>query len=98
MASPRPYSFIRDVLIRATRFFYLLWGGMLLGTLAFYNRVHLPDYLWNWPQFARSMTGPWGRGILMGLALGMLLAALVEVWELVDRLLIRLMHDHEHER
>lgn len=98
MASPRPYSFAKDTLTRVVRFFYLLWGGMLLGTLAFYNRMRLPDYLWNWPRTARVLTGPWGRGVLLGLALAMLLAALLEVWELVDRLLVRLLHDHDLER
>ena len=96
MASPRPYSFFWDTLIRSCRFFYLLWGGMLLGSLALTNRVRLPDALWNWPSIARFLTGAWGRGILLGLAAAMLLAALVEVWELVDRLLVRLMHDHDH--
>lgn len=96
MAALRPYSFLRDVLIRAVRFFYLLWGGMLLGTLAFYNRVHLPDWFWNWPRLAQILSGPWGRGILLGLALGMLMAALIEVWELVDHLLVRILHDHDH--
>lgn len=94
MASPRPYSFLRDVLIRALRFFYLLWGGMLLGTLAISNRVRLPDSLWQWPEIARFLTGPWGRGAMLGLALGMLVAALIEVWELVDHLLVRVLHDH----
>jgi hypothetical protein len=96
MASLRPYSFLRDVLVRVARFFYLLWGGMLLGTLVYYDRIRLPDWVWNWPQLARYLTGPWGRGIFLGLALGMLVAALVEVWELVDLLLVRLMHDHDH--
>ena len=36
------------------------------------------------------------RGVLLGLALVMALAALVEVWELVDRLLARAMHDGDH--
>ena len=97
MAPPRPYSFLRDVLIRAVRFFYLLWGGMLLGTLAVYNRVHLPDFLWHWPRLAQTLTGPWGRGLLLGLALCMLIAALIEVWELVDHLLVRILHDHSRE-
>jgi len=97
MASPRPYSFLPDVLIRAVRFFYLLWGGMLLGTLAVYSRVRLPDWLWHWPGLARLLTGAWGRGILLGLAIGMLIAALIEVWELVDHLLVRILHDHDHD-
>jgi hypothetical protein len=97
MASPRPYSFIEDVLFRSVRFLYLLWGGMLLGTLALFNRVHLPDVLWNWPEAARFLTGPWSRGVCLGLALAMLLGALQEAWELVDHLLVRVMHRHDVE-
>lgn len=96
MAAPRPRTFLWDSLIRAGRFFYLLWGGMLLGTLAITNQFRLPDAVWNWPNLARFLTGHWGRGFMLGLALAMLLAALLEVWELVDRLLVRLMHDHDH--
>ena len=29
-------------LVRGMRFVYLLWGGMLLGTLAANNRIRLP--------------------------------------------------------
>ena len=29
---------------------------MLLGTLAFFDRVRLPDFLWNWPELARAAT------------------------------------------
>jgi hypothetical protein len=98
MALPRPYSFLQDVLARSARFLYLLWGGMLLGTLALLNRVHLPDFLWNWPEVARFLTGPWGRGILLGLAMAMLLGALLEAWELVDHLLVRILHRHDVEQ
>lgn len=97
MAPPRPYSFLRDVLTRSARFLYLLWGGMLLGTLALFNRVRLPDFVWKSPESARLLTGPWGRGILLGLALAMLLGALQEAWELVDHLLVRIMHRHDVE-
>ena len=97
MAPPRPYSFAQDVLTRSARFLYLLWGGMLLGTLALFSRVHLPDFVWNWPGIARFLTGPWGLGILLGLALAMLLGALQEAWELVDRLLVRVLHRHDVE-
>jgi hypothetical protein len=97
MAPPRPYSFLRDVLTRAVRFLYLLWGGMLLGTMALFNRVRLPDVVWNWPGLARFLTNPWGRGIFLGLALAMLLGALLEAWELVDHLLVRIMHRHDVE-
>jgi hypothetical protein len=40
--------------------------------------------------------GPWGRALVISVGLVMCLAALLEVWELVDRLLVRFMDDHEH--
>jgi hypothetical protein len=98
MAPPRPYSFPQDALTRSLRFLYLLWGGMLLGTVAFFNRVRLPEFLWNWPEAARFLTGPWGRGACLGLALAMLLGALLEAWDLVDLLLVRFLHRHDVER
>ena len=70
---------------------------MLLSTLALFNRVRLPDLFWNWPGFARFLTGPWGRGALLGLAMAMLFGALLEAWELVDHLLIRILHRHDVE-
>jgi len=82
-------------LIRWVRFFYLLWGGMLLGTLAANNRLRLPELVWHWPGLARAVASPWGRGLLLGIATAMSLAALAEVWELVDRLLSRFFHDSE---
>ena len=82
-------------LIRGVRFFYLLWGGMLLGTLAANNRLRLPELVWRWPGLARAVASPWGRGLLLGIATAMSLAALAEVWELVDRLLARFFHDSE---
>jgi len=84
-------------LIRGVRFFYLLWGGMLLGTLAAYNRVRLPAFVWQWPRFARFWFTPLGRGLMLGIGLAMSIAALIEVWELVDRILVRFLHDHERE-
>jgi hypothetical protein len=98
MAAPRPYSFPQDLLSRLARFLYLLWGGMVLGSLALFDRVQLPDFLWNWPGAARLVTGPWGRGAFLGIALAMLLGALLEAWELVDLLLVRFTqhHDSEH--
>jgi hypothetical protein len=70
---------------------------MLLGTLAFFNRIHLPDFLWRHPDLARFLMGPWARGILLGLAFAMLLGAVREAWELVDHLLVRFMHRHDAE-
>jgi hypothetical protein len=84
-------------LTRGLRFVYLLWGGLLLGTLALNNRIRLPDLLWRWSRLARFFFTPWGRGLLLGIATAMSLAALVEVWELVDRILARFLHDPERE-
>jgi hypothetical protein len=88
--------FFRDVLLRTLRFFYLLWGGMLLSTLAFYGRLRLPAPFWRWPGLCRALMGPWGRALALGLGLVMGVAALLEVWELVDRLLVRFMGEAEH--
>ena len=97
MPAPRAYSPFLDSLGRSLRFFYLLWGGMLLATLAAFNRVRLPAFLWNWPKVARFFFTPLGRGVLLGVGLAMSIAALIEVWELVDRILVRFLHDHERE-
>jgi multisubunit Na+/H+ antiporter MnhB subunit len=97
MPAPRPRPFFLDVILRSLRFCYLLWGGLLMATLAYYARLRAPDALWRWPDFARLVSGPWGRGLALGLGLSMLLAALIEIWELVDRLLVHFMHEHERE-
>lgn len=94
----RPRSFAWDVLFRALRFLYLLWGGMLLASAAATNRVRLPDFVWTWPRLARFFGSSWGRGLLFGIALVMAIAALLEVWELVDRLLVRFLHAYERDR
>ena len=80
---------------RGLRFFYLLWGAMLLGSLAVNNRVRLPETLWHWAWLPRFLQSPIGRGLLLGIAAAMCLAALVEAWELADRLLSRFFHDSE---
>ena len=98
MTARRARAFLWDLLVRGLRFFYLLWGGTLLGTMAAYNRVRVPNLFWGWPAFARFLTRPWGRGLLLGLGAAMALASLLEARELVDRLLVRFMHDVERER
>jgi len=95
MPAFRPRPFAWDILLRALRFFYLLWGGMLLATLAFYGRLRLPSFFWQWPEVCRALMGPWGRALALGSGLVMCLAALLEVWEVVDRLLVRFMGDSE---
>jgi len=95
MPVSRHRSFTWDILLRALRFFYLLWGGMLLSTLAFYGRLKLPMPFWRWPELCRSLMGPWGRALALGFGLVMCLAALLEAWELVDRLLVRFMGESE---
>jgi hypothetical protein len=84
-------------LTRGLRFFYLLWGGLLLGTLALNNRILLPGLVWRWPPLAQFFFTTWGRGLLLGVAAAMSLAALAEVWELVDRILARFFHDPERD-
>ena len=86
-----------DSLGRSLRFFYLLWGGMLLATLSAFNRVRLPAFVWGFPRVARFFFTPLGRGLMLGVGLAMAIAALLEVWELVDRLLVRFLHDHERD-
>lgn len=95
MPASRHRPFAWDILFRALRFFYLLWGGMLLSTLAFYGRLKLPSLFWQWPDLCRAVMGPWGRALALGAGLVMCLAALLEVWELVDRLLVRFMGESE---
>ena len=91
-------SFTWEILVRILRFFYLLWGGMLLASMAATNRVRLPGFLWTWPRVAKFFIRPWGRGLLLGIAVVMAIAALLEVWELVDHLLVRFLREHERER
>ncbi len=43
------------------------------------------------------MYTPLGRGLLLGIAVAMCLAALAEVWELADGLLARFFHDSERD-
>ena len=94
VSRPRPFTW--DVLLRALRFFYLLWGGMLLSTLSFFGRLKLPASFWRWPKVCWAFTGPWGRAVALGVGGVMCLAALLEAWELVDRLLVRFMGESEH--
>lgn len=93
-AASRP--FLWDCLLRGLRFCYLMWGGMLLGSLALYSRYRLPEFVWKWPDLARFLMGPWGRGVLLGIGLALAFGALMEVWELVDRLLVRFLHESDH--
>ena len=97
MPKQRAYSPLLDSLGRSLRFFYLLWGGMLLATLAAFNRVRLPAFIWAFPRVARFFFTPLGRGLMLGVGLAMAIAALLEVWELVDRLLVRFLHEHERD-
>ena len=91
-----PRSFVWDLIWRFLRFIYLLWGGMLLGSTAVLGNTRIPSALWQWPWFCRFLLGPWGRGLALGLGLVMALAALLEIWELVDRLLGHFFTDTDH--
>lgn len=94
MPARRPHP-VLDLLLRSARFLYLLWGGMFLLSMSLYGRLRLPGALWHWPGAVRFLLGPWGYGIALGLGLAMATAALVEIWELVDRLLGRLFEPDE---
>ncbi len=91
-------SFGLVVLIRTVRFAYLLWGGMLLSSLVLTHRLRVPDPLLVWPWVVRIAATPWFQGGVLGLGLVMAVASLLEVWELVDALLVHFLHDHEHDR
>ncbi len=97
MSSNRPAPFLLDLFVRSARFFYLLWGGMLLTSISVYNRLRPPAFLWKWPSVARFFMGSWGRGLCLGLGIVMAIAALIEVWNLVDKLLVRFLPDSERE-
>lgn len=97
MSAAHPRPFWLDLALRGVRFLYLLWGGMLVGNLALHNTLYFPDVLYRFPDVVRFLTRPLGRGLLLGVALSMALAALFEMWELVDRLLVRLMGDHDRD-
>ena len=66
--------------------------------LALMGQIRFPAWIWEWPEFASRLTSPIGRGILLGLGLAMALAALKEIWELVDLVLLRVLHERERER
>lgn len=66
--------------------------------LATVGQMRFPAWIWEWPKIASKMAGPTGKGLLLGLGLAMALAALREVWELVDLILMRIMHDEERQR
>ena len=62
------------------------------------GQMRFPAWLWEWPKFAAWLSSPIGRGILLGLGLVMALAALKEIWELVDLVLMKFLHDRERQR
>ncbi|HEU4952345.1 MAG TPA: hypothetical protein VFT46_10355 [Holophagaceae bacterium] len=94
MPDRRPHP-VLDLLGRSARFLYLLWGGMFLLSMSLYGRLRLPGVFWHWPGVVRFLLGPWGYGLALGIGLAMATAALVEIWELVDRLLGRLFEQDE---
>ena len=49
-------------------------------------------------MLAYNLMGPVGRGLLLGVGLAMALAAMKEVWELVDMLLLRFLFEREKRR
>ncbi len=80
-------------LTSGARFFYLLWGGVLLGTLAINNHIQLPKFMGRWTWLLRFLFTPWGRGFLLGIAIAMSIAAMIEIWELIGQWLASFSHD-----
>lgn len=77
------------IIIRSLRFLYLLWGSILIGTIIINNRVQLPKFTGRWGLIIQFLfTPPWGQGFLTGITIAMSIAAVVEMWELVGKLLI----------
>ena len=74
-----------DFLVRSLRFCYLLWGGVFL-VFSHLGRARLPAVFWKWPALGLFLSGPWGRGLLLGLGAAMSVAAFLELWELLGRL------------
>jgi hypothetical protein len=62
------------------------------------GQMRFPAWIWDWPKVASKLTNPIGKGLLFGLGLAMALAALKEIWELVDLVLLKVLHDGERER
>jgi len=90
VAEERVSTPVAVLLWRAGRFLYLLWGGMLLMRRMSMGSPSVPHWVWDWSGFAAWLVGPFGGGLLFGVGLAMAVAALGEVWELVDLLLLRL--------
>jgi hypothetical protein len=55
----------------------------------------LPPWVWGRSGAALWLSGPLGRGLLFGAGLAMAMAALKEVWELVDLVLLRVARSRE---
>jgi hypothetical protein len=71
---------------------------MILMRLATAGQMRFPAWMWEWPKIATKLAGPIGKGLLLGVGLAMALAALKEVWELVDLVLLRIMQGKEGQR
>jgi len=63
--------------------------------LASMGQMRFPAWIWDWPKFASKLTSPIGKGLLFGLGLVMALAALKEIWELVDLVLLKVLREGE---
>jgi len=66
--------------------------------LASTGQIRLPAWIWEWPKFVSKLTTPLGRGFMLGLGLAMALAALKEIWELVDIILLKFLQDRDRQR
>lgn len=84
-----------QTLVKWLRFFYLLWGGILIGTLAINNRIQLPEFMGRWIWLLRFMFMPLGRSFLLGIAVVMSISAIIEIWELIGQLLVTFSRDKQ---
>jgi hypothetical protein len=68
---------------------------MLLMRNTSFGRLQFPVWVWERPGLAIWLAGPFGKGLLFGVGLAMAIAAMKEVWELVDLVLLRMAISRE---
>lgn len=77
-----------EIIARSIRFLYLLWGSLLLTMLTLKKHIQLPKAIENHTWIASFLfISTYGRGLLIGIATIMLLASVIEIWELIDKIL-----------
>lgn len=68
---------------------------MLLVSLIITHRLKVPDFIWDWPAAVGFLSTLLGKALIFGVGITMTVAALFEAWELVDHLLIQLLHEQD---